>query len=85
MQPVYFLLHVGGVAAAAVGEEQAAVAQTVHVDLDVRAVHYDHVGGGRLTCYLQQQQQQHHHHHHTHRDYKMLTECIYLITLDKKC
>lgn len=47
--PVDLLFHVGGVAAAVVGEQQPAVVEPVHVDLDVGAVHDDHVGGQRLA------------------------------------
>lgn len=47
--PVDLLFHVGGVAAAVVGEQQPPVVEAVHVDLDVSAVHDDHVGGQRLA------------------------------------
>lgn len=50
--PVHFLFHVGGVAAAVVGEQEPAVAQPVDVDLDVRAVHDDDVRSGGLASYL---------------------------------
>lgn len=50
--PVHLLLHVGGVAAAVVGEQEPAVAQPVDVDLDVRAVHDDDVRSGGLASYL---------------------------------
>lgn len=52
VSPVHFLLHVGGVAAAVVGEQEPAVAQPVDVDLDVRAVHDDDVRSGGLASYL---------------------------------
>lgn len=50
--PVDLLFHVGGVAAAVVGEQQPPVVEAVHVDLDVRVVHDDHVGGQRLAGHL---------------------------------
>lgn len=54
--PVHFFLHVGGVAAAIVGEEQASIAQTVHIHLHAGAVHDHHVGVGRLPGHLQTQE-----------------------------
>lgn len=50
--PVHFLFHVGGVAAAVVGEQEATVAQPVDIDLNVRAIHDDNVRGGGLASHL---------------------------------
>jgi len=50
--PLHLLLHVGGVAVAVVGQQQATVAQPVDVDLDVRAVHDQDVRGRGLTRHL---------------------------------
>lgn len=52
--PVHFLLHVGGVAAAVVGQQEAAVAQPVDIDLNVGAVHHDDISCWGLASNLQE-------------------------------
>lgn len=54
--PVHFFLHVRGVAAAIVREQEPSIAQPVDVDLNVGAVHDDHVCGQGLPSYLHRTQ-----------------------------
>lgn len=51
--PVHFLLHVGGVAAAIVRQQETAVAQPVDVYLNVGAIHNDDISCWGLAGHLQ--------------------------------
>lgn len=51
--PVHFLLHVGGVAAAVVGQQEATIAQPVDIYLNVGAVHHDDISCWGLASHLQ--------------------------------
>lgn len=51
--PVHFLLHVGGVAAAVIGQQEATVTQPVDIYLNVGAVHHDDIRCRGLASHLQ--------------------------------
>ena len=50
--PIHLLLHVCGVTAAVIGQEQSTVAQSMHVNFHTRAVHDHHVGVRGLSSHL---------------------------------
>lgn len=51
--PVHFLLHVGGVAAAVIGQQKATVTQPVDIYLNIGAVHHDDISCWGLASNLQ--------------------------------
>lgn len=55
--PVYLFLHVRGVTAAIVGQEQTPIVQPVGIDLDVAAVHDEDEHGQGLSGHLRGQAQ----------------------------
>lgn len=50
--PVYFLLHVGGVAATIVAQQEATVTQSVDVYFNVGVIHYDYISRWGLASHL---------------------------------
>lgn len=51
--PVHFLLHVGDVAVAIVGEQEATITQPVDIYFNVGAVHHDDISCWGLASHLQ--------------------------------
>lgn len=51
--PVYFLFHIGGVAAAVVGQQEASITQPVDINFNVGAIHHDDISCWGLASYLQ--------------------------------
>ena len=51
--PVYFLFHVGRVAAAIVGQEEASITQPVDIYFNVGAIHHDDISCWGLASHLQ--------------------------------
>lgn len=51
--PVHFLFHVGGVAAAIVGQQKTSITKPVDVYLNVGAVHHDDISCWGLSSHLQ--------------------------------
>lgn len=52
--PVHFLLHVGGVAVAVIGQQEATITQPVDIYLNVGAVHHDDIRCWGLASHLQE-------------------------------
>lgn len=50
--PVYFLLHVGGVTAAIVAQQEATVTQPVDIYFNAGAIHYDYISRWGLASHL---------------------------------
>ena len=50
--PIHFFLHVRGVTAAIIGQEQSSVTQPMHIYLHTGAVHDHHIGVRGLSSHL---------------------------------